>query len=393
MVLGKKKSKTELSDPSKNEKKKIMEDKKRLSELDISEKMNLVQKKIQNATGSEVPEKTLVDFSKNLSTPEGIQEAYLNKNFKNALEYFQTIPKQKEKQNYLVSGVESEVLNSISEGQQIEEDEIYSKEDEEILMKTNEKLKIKLVITEIAKNEKERTIRKLLSPVASTLNIGPKCGMFHSALSIGPWYLEWTNRELCIPKKCFSQAAIVALDIDSHLEIVDSDKVIEKLSEVVARWNVNHSYDKSKNNCQVFVDDLLLALDIDPHIKFKGQLGEFVKKLRTKGECNIEYDIPDDIREKCSFKEKKKTFSSHRELDQFVNEILEDFPDFFVSRKSDAALLKSFDRAFWLRYFRDKNNAKYVPDKDYDQPDELQIQCPWDDPVKTRSFGNNDLVE
>jgi hypothetical protein len=112
-------------------------------------------------------------------------------------------------------------------------------------------------------------------------------GMFHSALSVGPWYLEWTNRALCIPKKCYSQAALVALDVDSHLELVDADIVIEKISEVIARWNVLHPYDKKENNCQVFVDDLLLALDIDPNQKFKGQLGEYVKKLRTKGECEI----------------------------------------------------------------------------------------------------------
>jgi hypothetical protein len=28
-----------------------------------------------------------------------------------------------------------------------------------------------------------------------------------------------------------------------------------------------------------------------------------------------------------------------------------------------------------------------------DLPDELQIKCPWGDPAKTRSFGNNDLFD
>jgi hypothetical protein len=67
---------------------------------------------------------------------------------------------------------------------------------------------------------------------------------------------------------------------------------------------------------------------------------------------SIEYDIPNDIAELCKFKEKKITFSTHKELDIFVNEILEKKPDFFISNKSDAALLKSFDRAFWLRHYR-----------------------------------------
>ena len=178
MPIGKKKpSKNDLSDSSKKEKKKIEEDKKRLEELNDKEKMEIIQKKMFSATGDDVPEKVLIDFSKKLSTPKGIQEAYLNKNFQNAMEYFQTIPKQKIKKNVLVSGVQSELPSSLSEpNEEEEEDETFGKEEEEFLMKTNEKLKVKLVITEIAKSEKEKTLRKLLSPVASTLNIGPKCG-------------------------------------------------------------------------------------------------------------------------------------------------------------------------------------------------------------------------
>jgi len=69
------------------------------------------------------------------------------------------------------------------------------------LQKTNEKLKIKLVITEISQTKKDKDLRKLLSPFASAFNLSPQFGMFHSALIVGPWYLEWTNKELCIPKK------------------------------------------------------------------------------------------------------------------------------------------------------------------------------------------------
>ena len=75
----------------------------------------------------------------------------------------------------MVSGVES-LPQSISQNQQEDEEEIHFEETDELFSKTNEKIKIKLVITEIAKNNKDKTIRKILSPFASTFDLSPQCG-------------------------------------------------------------------------------------------------------------------------------------------------------------------------------------------------------------------------
>ena len=72
--------------------------------------------------------------------------------------------------------------------------------------KENQKIKIKLIIVEISHTKKEQNIRKFLSPIATTLGKNPQFGMFHSALVVGPWYLEWNNSSLCIPRKCYSSA-------------------------------------------------------------------------------------------------------------------------------------------------------------------------------------------
>jgi hypothetical protein len=176
MVLGKKKSSTSnVNDEHSKAKKKIEAEKKTMDSMDSFEKMTLVQKKIFQFSDEEVDEKKVIQVSQKLASPKGIQEAYLNKNFKQVLDYFQTIPK-KEKKDFLVSGIQSDVNGVSGSQEQEEEDFVLEKEDLENLTKTNEKLKIKLVITEIAKSQKEKSLRKLLSPVASTLNIGPKCG-------------------------------------------------------------------------------------------------------------------------------------------------------------------------------------------------------------------------
>jgi hypothetical protein len=71
-----------------------------------------------------------------------------------------------------------------------------------------------------------------------------------------------------------------------------------------------------------------------------------------------------------------------------VNQILEKVPDFFTSYVGDAALLKSFDRAFWLRHYRDRNNKNYIP-----HYEDEQLMCPWGDPASTKSFGSNEIVQ
>lgn len=80
-------------------------------------------------------------------------------------------------------------------------------------MPVSKHLKVKLVITEMAANSKY--MRQLLSPV---LNAVPKLrkefGMFHTALIVGPWYLEWTASSLVIPRRIGSEMAFIAADLD-----------------------------------------------------------------------------------------------------------------------------------------------------------------------------------
>jgi hypothetical protein len=60
-------------------------------------------------------------------------------------------------------------------------------------MKNKKKIRIKLVIAEICKNSTQKAFRKLLSPVLTTFDTQQQFGMFHSALIVGPWYLECNN--------------------------------------------------------------------------------------------------------------------------------------------------------------------------------------------------------
>jgi hypothetical protein len=98
----------------------------------------------------------------------------------------------------------------------------------------------------------------------------------------------------------------MVMDIDHHLELADYETIIDSITEVITRWNTVHKYEIFSTNCQSFVDDLLYSIGIDTNQKFKGSLGNYLKKLRIKGDVESEYEIPTEIREKCEFKEKLK---------------------------------------------------------------------------------------
>ena len=49
------------------------------------------------------------------------------------------------------------------------------------------KIKIKLVIAEVAQNDMRKNFRQFISPILSTFDLLPEFGMFHSAILIGKY--------------------------------------------------------------------------------------------------------------------------------------------------------------------------------------------------------------
>ena len=68
-----------------------------------------------------------------------------------------------------------------------------------------------------------------------------------------------------------------------------------------------------------------------------------MNKLRTEGQCNVEFDIPAPFREAFKLHETKKFFQTHRELDEFVTKLFEKEPQFETKYRQEYALLKRLD--------------------------------------------------
>ena len=66
------------------------------------------------------------------------------------------------------------------------------------------------------------------------------------------------------------------------------------------------------------------------------------------------------MRQSLNIKEQKKEFKSHKELDEFVAKLIQEEPMFEENYPHEWGLLKSFDRAFWLRHVRLNCHNAYI---------------------------------
>lgn len=272
-------------------------------------------------------------FATILSNPEKLKTTYLSTKWADTL-------------------VMDEELKSNHE---VEEDEEKLVDTTTPQLKQDIKVKI-LIVDQDAKSQLKQNLRMFLSPVLSKIEMVPSMGMFHTAIMIGPWLIEWNNSALCIPRKCVSRAAMLSADIDAIHTIKSLDTVVDNLANHIVQWNISKQYKttggdkKVFGNCQDFIDSLLNSIGIK--MNFQGPLAEFLKNIKDHGSTTLEFKVTPEFKEKFKLTEKSKSFHTHHELDEFVNKLLEIEPQFHIKYKQEYAFLKGFDRAFWMRYFK-----------------------------------------
>eukprot|EP01080_Neovahlkampfia_damariscottae_P009380 gene9380-1591_t len=263
--------------------------------------------------------------------------------------------------------------------------------------------KVKLVITSTHYPE---NIRKLALPILTPLNfINTNYGMFHTALIIGPFYLDWNSGELCVPKRIMkSQESFFTADVAEMIILNDDmNDVIKKLSIFISHWNINYSYGSfkigKKRNCQDFVDELLKFLNVKLNIQSGSCIDQYLKSAK-KGICDSKFFCSDSFEKSFSsfpeiFERKKKPFLSHEELDKFVIKLKEMNPKIESEYKDEWNLLKSYDRGYWLKYYGETSkkspNQQRLKEFNYFQKEgESQnksiCSCPFGDPKLTGSF-------
>ncbi|KAL0478810.1 developmentally-regulated protein [Acrasis kona] len=361
---------------------------------------SVVNKILQNPTYREKLDKNqdvLYRFATALSIPEDLKATYLSTDWMQTVNLFKknnadmpepaptsTIHKQNLLSHSSNVNEASEVVDVSDEELEFDTEAVYACNLGFFLIIIQQQFRLIMDTTVV------KTLRKLVSPILSKLDILPEFGMFHSALMIGPWLIEWNDSSLCVPRKCVSQAALLSADVDALLSVEDIDNVTTRLSKVITHWNVNMKYKSRRSdsriegNCQDFVENVLAALGLK--YNFDGAVGAFMKKLREDGTCKIQIEADPQFRKKFEFAERKNCFNSHKELDEFVLHLLQVDPEFDKNHKQEWMLLKAFDRALWLRHYKFNNDPKWMPHITEEEGGEPTMTCPFEDPKVTRSI-------
>ncbi len=208
-----------------------------------------------------------------------------------------------------------------------------------------------------------------------------------------------------------SSMSLLAADIDGipvkEANIIDISK---KLSDVIVDWNVNYLYNNRKQsksegetdvdktsefikmgNCQHFVDSVLRKLGLN--VEFSGALKNYLQDMKEKGTCEMVFrpdqNFLDAFKDILEPNKKAWPFKTHVELDTFVAALMKKVPTLNNTYPGEYALLKSFDRALWLRHFKKKSDPAYTPlatVADVDNINGFVGGCPFKDPRVTGSM-------
>eukprot|EP01080_Neovahlkampfia_damariscottae_P009489 gene9489-1695_t len=287
-------------------------------------------------------------------------------------------------------------------------------------------VKIKIIIVDQMKGSNfQQEMRKIISPIVSDLNI-TNIGLFHTALLIGPWLIEWNDSGLCIPRKCLSRSAFLTIDIGDIKTMENLESVRDKISDVIVYWNANVQYTsfgkstKGQGNCQEFIESILHALNMN--LQYDGAIGEFLQNMKKNGSSKLMFLMNKEFRKKFGITETSIEFKTHSQLDKFVKELDDKDVYFEDSYPDEYLLLKSFDRAFWLKHLKISKDAKrlfrmvttdlsgdeqrkqksmnaleqlekdgeitkpYIDDLKSSNTDFEGHKCPFGDPIENKSF-------
>lgn len=218
-------------------------------------------------------------------------------------------------------------------------------------------INIKLVVTDIFNSDVEKNIRSLVSPFLRKINKLPRYGMFHTAVIIGPWMIDWTDSSLIIPRRVMSKKALIVIDVGKIKSMDELDHCLDKVSSLIVKWNSEYKYSSKREdgclsgNCQHFVDEILDCIGVDVNIE--KITSDFIRRMCDNGYPEFKFEPNEKFRVKFGIKGITR-FKTHEELDKFFNVLLYngkcDITAFENEYPGEYNLLKSFDNAFWLRY-------------------------------------------
>jgi hypothetical protein len=251
------------------------------------------------------------------------------------------------------------------------------------LSNSTNKVAIRLVLSEVTYNQFKLGLTKSTSGLVTDLPFYPfdqKFGFFKGALIIGPWYLEFCETSLCIPKRIHPVMKRMYQKFSPILKLNQKiGEVVVKLSNFIADWNSNYQYvgdhPDSRNkeaNGYTFIKELIETLK--PNFKgFQGSLENFLLEMKDFGDAGPSVypaKSSEEFLKKFQFTNIRE-LNDHSLLDNTLSGFIDVDPSFDKNFPHDYLLFQSLDAAMWIRYIKNgafnftPNNVQMVNSKKY----------------------------
>ena len=187
-------------------------------------------------------------------------------------------------------------------------------------------LPVKVFLTPFRRGEKNVKKSESLKEMEFCSLLEMQFVLLHASLRVGQVILEWNDSNLVIPYHCNYAERVIQVSLESCSSCIESigqreeedmefsgemervfviaskkKKIIDRLIEVVVRYNRYYFYNLIDRNCQHFVMDCLNALEVKLPKELNGGLRDYFKML-AKGRSP---SIP-------------KMFKTHAHLDDYV---------------------------------------------------------------------------
>jgi len=176
---------------------------------------------------------------------------------------------------------------------------------------------------------------------------------FITAITIGPFYLEWNESNLIIPQKCCSKAIVYSEELGKVVSRKMIDGALSQVASFVTTWNHGRLYSELTCNCYHFVSELLTELNVMKPVS--GRLFEnFMIQIESQGSAEMCFTNPqkqyvgmNSSRATSSYSDKQSECLStptHRELDEFLWHNLQ------YLESDDIMMFKCIDTAIYANW-------------------------------------------
>ncbi|EFC38267.1 predicted protein [Naegleria gruberi] len=212
------------------------------------------------------------------------------------------------------------------------------------------KLKVNLAVINIQKWCESRLKTRL---VANVLRVTERkklgFGLVHVAILLGQYIIHWFDDGLVHLTPIKSSHPNLAVEVgELDIEEKKDQEKIKQLCFVISEYNTKMVYNNRNCNCHHFVRDCISALDLNFSSIMKGQLGNYLRRIRN-GKLLTEREFCNPITQE------RVLFNTHKQLDEYVIDLLTKHPSFKEEHPYDFELLKAFDRGFWMGHLKDKH--------------------------------------